>query len=332
MNRGVDSKGCELRKRMNGSSTISERKAIMKTSMASKFRNTALGLAAAVLLLPGLAAAAPAPTTTTLLQFSQNPVTEGTDVTITGTTTYDGSGLPVVGETLQIQMKQSTDTAYDPTLGVACDAAGTFKQVPPNNADTDANGQVSKLFPTTGLGGKTICFKANHPANGTVSGASHSGEINLIINAGTCTGVTLSNPSVSGGTVNGDGSVSGPWTITMRLTNCLGGDPIAFKVQGGANAWAPYNTNSVTKTSGDVEFKVNKKNTVLIWNVTTGATPQDITFTVGTSASTVPCGGIDGITQYLTGAWSAAYTDPDTNLPAKSDYTARATVTSGACQ
>lgn len=328
MNRGVDSKGCELRKRMNGSSTISERKAIMKTSMASKFRNAALGFAAA-LLLPGLAAAAPAPGTTTTLQFSQNPVTEGTDVTITGTTTFTGSGLPVVGDTLQIQMRQSTDTAFDPTLGVACDAAGFFKQVPPNNADTDANGQVSKLFPTTGLGGKTICFFANHPASGGVSGHSASGEIPLVIQSGSCTGVTLTNPSISGGTVHGDGSVSGPWTIAMTLTNCTG-HSLAFKVQGGANAWAPYVEGSASVNEGTLDFKINKKNTVIIWNVTT-STSETITFQVG-AGSTLPCGGESGITQYLTGAWSAAYTDPDTNLPAKSDYTARATVTSGACQ
>jgi hypothetical protein len=45
----------------------------------------------------------------------------------------------------------------------------------------------------------------------------------------------------------------------------------------------------------------------------------------------IPCGGVSGITQYLSGAWSAAYKD-DNNQPAKSDYTARATVSSQACQ
>jgi hypothetical protein len=298
------------------------------------------------LLLPGLAVAHNNATTAGLPFSPSNPVRAGKAETITGTYMYTGGfengncqhdcdhaktpGSAVVGEKLQIEIRQSDGPlgAYDPTKGVACDAPGDFVQVPPVNSDTDASGQVSKPFDTTGLGGKSICFRAHAPGAGGGHGASGamSAGIALVILDGTCSGVTLSNPSVSGGFLLANGSVTGPWTLSMTLNNCLA--PRDFKVQGGATAWAPYNGN-ITVPDGNVDFKVNKKNTVIIWNVNAGT--KTITFDVGSTSTVIPCGGIDGITQYLSGAWSAAYKD-DNNQPAKSDYTARATVSSQACQ
>jgi hypothetical protein len=299
----------------------------MKTLSLGKLNLAALGLAAAVLLLPGAALAAAPADTTTALSLSPNPANDGQNVTVTGTTTLVVGGAPVVGDKLQIEMRQSTDTAYDPALGVACDAAGFFKQVPTVNELTDANGQVSKTFDTTGLAGKSICFRAHHPADGgNGTGNSMSAGLNLVIQS-SCTGVTLTNPSVSGGTTNPYGSVKGPWTISMTLKICLAARD--FKVQGGATAWAPYKDGSASVTAGELDYKVNKKNTVIIWNVNAGE--EIITFTVGSESTVIPCGGVSGITQYLSGEWSAAYKD-DNNQPAKSDYTARATVSSQACQ
>jgi hypothetical protein len=235
-----------------------------------------------VLLLPGAALAALAGTTTAL-SLSPNPANDGQIVTITGTTTLTTGGAPVVGEKLQIQMNQSTDTPYDPALGVACGVAGFFKQVPLANVDTDANGQVSKTFDTTGLAGKTICFQAHHPADGgNGTGNSMSAGLNLVIQS-SCTGVTLTNPSVSGGTTNPNGSVKGPWTISMTLKNCLAARD--FKVQGGATAWAPYKDGSASVTAGELDYKVNKKNTVIIWNVKAGE--EIITFTVGSESTVI---------------------------------------------
>jgi hypothetical protein len=194
---------------------------------------------------------------------------------------------------------------------------------------TDALGKVSKTFDTSGLGGKSICFRAHAPAEG---GGGHtgsqakSGETALVILDTSCSGVTLTNPTVSGGTILANGSVRGPWTISMTLKNCL--TAREFKVQGGANAWAPYNGTISVPASSSYDLKVNKKNTVIIWNVNAGE--ETITFGVGSTSSIIPCGSVDGITQYLSGAWSAAYTD-DGGLPAKSDYTSRATVSSLAC-
>lgn len=318
----------------------------MKASFVANMKSAAWAIATAAMLLPGLASAHKDSTTIDPLTFSPpNPVNAGTLVTITGTYKYTGGfdsavcngagcphtaktpGTPVVGETLQIQIRQSSVTGgYDPTLGVACAAGGDWVQVPPENIPTDSNGQVSKSFDTTGLGGKSICFRAHAPGSGGAHGASgaQSAEINLVIQD-ICSGVTLSNPSVSGGTLLANGSVRGPWTLSMTLKNCLTARD--FKVQGGATAWAPYN-GDITVSSGTKEFKENKKNTVIIWNVTAGE--ETITFGVGTNTTILPCGGVSGITQYLSGAWSAAYID-DNGLPAKSDYTARATVSSNAC-
>lgn len=312
----------------------------MNTLFSLKAKQVGWALAAAVLLLPGIAAAAPAATWTEL-NISPNPVNAGTDATLTGKLylgTQPNTSSPLSGRVLKIEMLQSgleTD-AYNPANGVACNQVGNWQQVPPVNEVTGSGsypaGQVIKTFDTTSLAGKLICFRTNHSAAGGDYAASQSGGINLDIRSA-CTGVTLSNPQVTGGTSHPNGSVGGPWTITMRLTNCLGVDR-DFKVQGGANAWAPLNTDDFpisTSSGSQPEVKGKNKNSVIVWNVTTGGTPQDITFTVGSAATILPCGGASGITQYLTGPWSAAYTDPTTNLPAKSDYTARATVSSGAC-
>jgi hypothetical protein len=323
----------------------------MKTSLLANLKCTAWGIVTAALLLPGLAVAHKDATTASLAFSPSNPVSAGTAVTITGTYLYTGGfdngncqndcdhaktpGSPVVGQSLQIEMLQTqvglaTDPQpYNPTIGISCGSTGVFVQVPPVNTPTDGNGQVSNPFDTTGLGGKSICFRAHAPGSGGNHGVSgaHSAGINLVIQDGVCTGVTLANPSVSGGTTNPNGSVKGPWTISMTLKNCLAARD--FKVQGGATSWAPYKDGSASVTAGALDYKVNKKNTVIIWNVNAGE--ETITFTVGSASTVIPCGGIDGITQYLSGEWSAAYKD-DNNQPAKSDYTARATVSSLACQ
>jgi hypothetical protein len=147
-----------------------------------------------------------------------------------------------------------------------------------------------------------------------------------VIGSAVCTGVTLSNPVVSGGTVNPNGSVSGPWTLSMTLTNCTGFD-IAFKVQGGATAWAPLDGDP-TISAGTFSIKTTNKNKVITWNVSVADQGSEaITFTVGSASTTVACDA----TNYLSGAWSAAYTHPITGLPTKTDYTARATISGSSC-
>jgi hypothetical protein len=247
----------------------------MKTSLLANLKCTAWGIVTAALLLPGLAVAHKDATTASLAFSPSNPVSAGTAVTITGTYLYTGGfdngncqndcdhaktpGSPVVGQSLQIEMLQTqvglaTDPQpYNPTIGISCGSTGVFVQVPPVNTPTDGNGQVSNPFDTTGLGGKSICFRAHAPGSGGNHGVSgaHSAGINLVIQDGVCTGVTLANPSVSGGTTDPNGSVKGPWTISMTLKNCLAARD--FKVQGGATAWAPYKDGSASVTAGELD-------------------------------------------------------------------------------
>lgn len=316
----------------------------MKTSFALKIKQAGFALAVAVLMLPVVAKATPAPTWTELVISPNNPVSAGTDVTLTGklySGIFDNRTSPLSNRILKIEMLQSgpKDDPYNPALGVACDTAGgEWHQVPPDNEVTGSGsypaGQVIKTFGTAGLEGRSLCFRTNHSAAGGDYAASRSGGMALVIGSGSCERPTLTNTQVSGGPVVG-GSAYGPWQITMRLNNCLS---VAreFKVQGGANAWAPLNLDisnpPIVVTAGGYEVKGKNKNSVIVWTVTTdAASHQDITFTVGTESSVLPCGGLNGIVQYLTGPWSAAYSNPDTGLPAKSAYTDRATGYSDVC-
>jgi hypothetical protein len=318
------------------------------------------GVLAVTLFAMSGTALAHVPVTSAAIEFDPDATAnDGDVVTIIGTLTYTGGTNPatcsppadcphalpsngdlVVGQTLEIQIRQSDKTSYDPTLGVACAAVldpleypnQGFVNVPPAGSEsniTDVSGQVSRAFDTTGLTGMSICFRSHHPADGgshlAGSTQSQSGEIDLLIES-FCQGVTLTNPAISGGTTDVNGAAKGPWTVAMDLTNCTG-STVDFKVQGGATAWAPF-SSGLTVTDGNATLKNNKKNQVITWNVTLDdGDTETITFNVGTSSSTVPC----DVTNPLSGAWSAAYIDPDTGLPTKSDYTDRATISGAAC-
>ncbi len=321
---------------------------INQTNPGSLRRRIGSGGVAFLFMLVSATAFAHQSITSSGLSFSDANPMDGDTVTITGTLTYTGgtngacppaspgcphsvpaANDPVVDQTLKLQIRQSdTSAGFDPSLGVACDVAGeyfTFASGP-----TDGSGQFSAPFDTTGLGDVTICFRSQHTPEGDAShktSQSHSAGIPLDIDVGDCSGVTLTHPEISGGTVNANGSVRGPWILAMDVTNCLGSQ-VMFKVQGGANAWAPLNPGWWV-SAGSVEPQPKKKNTVLTWNVSIAdGNTETIVFSVGTSSSVVACGEL---TEYLSGAWSAAYTDPETGLPAKSPYTNRATVTSLAC-
>jgi len=307
----------------------------MKTSVIESCRYAILGFAAAALLLPGIALSVPPPANDQIsITLSPNPVVEPNDATITGTL-KDTSGNLLSGQDMKIQMMQvAGTTSYDPAQGVPC-SASTDNWQQAGKGLTDSSGNYSVTFPTSGLGGKSICFRAQHAkGSGSWDTAMTAGD-NLVIQAApSCTGVTLSNPTiVSLGSYIPHVSVSGPWQITMTLTNCLG-QPVDFKVQGGANAWAPLDPDSITTSddpSADITVSKKKKNSVITWktNVTDGDS-KFITFTVGTDA-TLQCGAIP-ITQYLSGAWSAAYVDPDTGLAMKAGYNDPATVSIEECQ
>jgi hypothetical protein len=115
------------------------------------------------------------------LRFSRNPAVEGSPVTITGTVVYDGTqssgnstghnypgnGTLITSGSIQIQQLRLNDNP------VACGTAGAayinIAQGAPN-----ASGEFSTSFPTTGLGGQTIGFRAHHPATAGSHGDSES--------------------------------------------------------------------------------------------------------------------------------------------------------------
>jgi len=114
--------------------------------------------------------------------FSNNPAVDGTLVTIRGTVVYDGTqssgssgshgnypidGTPITSGLIQIEQLRLNGNP------VACGTTGAA-YVNIAQGTPDANGRFSTTFPTTGLGGQTIGFRAHHPATAGSHGDSET--------------------------------------------------------------------------------------------------------------------------------------------------------------
>jgi len=106
---------------------------------------------------------------------------------------------------------------------------------------------------------------------------------------------------------------------SFTVENCTDSDLTNVKVQGGTSGWTSL-SGTPTATKGSVVVKNNNKNSIITWtlNLAQGESAT-ITVTVCGSLKASAC----GTTQFLSGPWSAAYIDPDTGDPAKTDYTDR---------
>ena len=171
----------------------------------------------------------------------------------------------------------------------------------------------------------TVAFRTHYVTGGGSHRVNthFSAAVDLVINpSSSCgtPGVTVGATLASGNGTPPPGA-SGPWTFRISVTNCTGVSLTNVKVQGGSNGWAPVTGTSAS--SGSVVIKGNKRNQVLTWTVdiADGAT---VTLDV-TVNGTIPGSAPDGQIRYLSGAWSAVYDDG--SGPQKSAYSGRVFIT-----
>lgn len=97
----------------------------------------------------------------------------------------------------------------------------------------------------------------------------------------------------------------------------------------GTNGWAPVVDNGISSPSGDNAFSIRKQNKngtqVILWNLSSHVWPGDATLlvTVAGKVSSV-CDAIN----YLSGQWSATYTDLNDGQVKKTSYSQRVSTTS----
>jgi hypothetical protein len=297
-----------------------------------KSKMTVLGLVVCALVVLGMPASAHKNNTKSEIEFSANPVTAGTMVTITGTVTYLGTagpgnpsghstvpsnGTPVVGDNVKIEELMLAG------VGVPCGTpSASFVGIAQGN--TDPLGKFSTIFNTTGLGGMTIGFRALHPDSGDQHGNDQSASpcMDLVI--------TSSCPVPGGVEVAAD-LASGPgtppagccttWVFRISVTNCTGVNLTNVKVQGGSNGWASF--VSATPSTGSASVRFNQRNEVITWtlNLANGATETLDVKIMGCIPSSAP----DGQVRFLSGAWSAAYNAG--SGPQKSGYSGQVSIT-----
>ena len=275
--------------------------------------------------------------TKSAISYSANPVTEGTDVTITATVLYTGTfgsgpthsplpalNDPVVGDTVQIQQLQ-VEIEENVFVGVACGTPDSdFNDI--DSGPTNGSGQFSTVFDTTDLGGKTICFRALHPDSGGQHGndTSSSPGVDLVINAQTeCTpGATVAATLASGDGTPAPGPNSGPWTYRITVTAC--GGLTGVTAQGGSNGWAGV-TDASPDTGSVAVRKQTKKNTIHLWTIgdMTGGQVANLDVTVD---GPIPNSAPDCQIRFLNGPWSATYSTDDGATFQKSEYSGRVTV------
>jgi hypothetical protein len=249
----------------------------------------------------------------TTLEVSPNPVPAGTPAIFTATVTYKQTGTRIKGATVELQQLQLSDGTPVPT--------GTpyAVWVPIDTATTDDWGQATFSFDTTGLAGYTIGFRAKTKVNPNMWSESQSPGLDLVITEA-CTGVHIA-ATLAAGEGSPPPGYDGCWTFRITVKNCDLSTRV-FKVQGGSNGWTTF--TSATPTKGRAEIRYNRRSEVITWWVELSpGEEQSIFVTVcGTIKPSTPIGTV----LYLSGAWSAAYTD-DYGNPAKSDYTGRVSIT-----
>jgi hypothetical protein len=183
------------------------------------------------------------------------------------------------------------------------------------------------VFDTTGLGGTAVEFEAQFTpgAPDQCSGAwsaNKSPKATLTIEDASCP--SPGEVYVGASYVAGDGiptsPYSGNWSFRITVINCTGKPLTNVKVQGGSNGWTSLLGGPIA-TSGAVSVtsKAKGAQTITWWVDLPNDTPQSLTITV---MGSIP-GGQCGTTRYVSGAWSAAYLDPDTLLQTKSEYSGR---------
>jgi len=260
--------------------------------------------------------------TSATISFSANPATDGDAVDITGTVTQSGSqhtgvgvGNPVTSGTIQIQELMLGG------VGVPVGTPGAVWTTI-DSGSPDINGQFGTSFDTTGLGGNTIGFRAHYPASGGGHGFAQvsSPGTDLVINS-SCEGVVTIASDLASGNGTPPPGYTGDWEFRIKVKACE--DVTNVSAQGGTSGWTSF--VSATPDIGSTEIrKQNKKTSVLLWTIGDMSAGDEATLLVKVSGTVKP-GALDGTELFLSGAWSAKYTDSD-SIVQKSDYTGRVSV------
>jgi hypothetical protein len=286
------------------------------------------------------------------LQIVPTTITAGTNAAMKATITVQNP--PNCTATAIQNVNAGFQWKVDAGLPVAC-AAGAFVDVPgsqfqggTNFGTTDASGQVSRTFLTTGLGGKTIGFRARHdtesqgsPPNQTTWPTSNSGCIDLVINEGGFACPTDFHGAVIWASkVTGDGSppagAVGPWAFRISVKAC-GGDVMVKSAQGGTSGWTNFVSavpnwgDAAIRELGGSKAKKNEKtgNKVILWDLKGVVLGQGSTkYLDVTVDGQIPASAPDGQIRCLSGPWSALYSideeEPFTYV--KSEYTGRVAI------
>jgi hypothetical protein len=176
-----------------------------------------------------------------------------------------------------------------------------------------------------------IGFRAHYITGGGMVHADNHFSIGASVEiacnpCGTSTDLTIAVAQASGPGSPPPG-FTGCWTFTITVQNCTDSDLTGVKIQGGSNGWTD-NTQTQASASGgsngDLVIKNNNKNSVITWtgDIAQGETVSIDVTVCGTIKAKTACGTV----LFLNGPWSAAFTDPDTLLPVKTDYTGRLTI------
>jgi hypothetical protein len=122
-----------------------------------------------------------------------------------------------------------------------------------------------------------------------------------------------------------DGCANGGWTYVLTVQNCTPFDLTGVKAQGGTAGWLDASQTTATAPFGSISIKNNNKNQVITWigDLDSGESVDITVHVCGKIKASTACGTL----MFLSGPWSATYTDPDTGLPVKTDYTGRAQLT-----
>jgi hypothetical protein len=333
---------------------------IRKQSVITKMKTTLKTLICTALCCAAWSAFAGGPPadSSTSIAFDNNPVglVAGIDVTITSTTTRDDALTAGVDEgrvALEIRADlttgnpvaagapNSTWVKIDPLSGAGVNPSGGMHSFPVNLDGLFALNIT--VAPGVRLQNVTcdiasVGFRAHYiPCGGpgdvcTVDpkvgqSASPGTDLGIQCNAcGTLTDLTIAVAQSAGQGLPPPG-FTGCWTFTITVQNCTDSDLTGVKIQGGSNGWTDNTQTTASSTGGSNELlnvKNNKKNSVITWtgDIAQGETVSIDVEVCGTIKSNAACGTV----LFLNGPWSAAFTDPDTLLPVKTDYTGRLTI------
>jgi len=283
------------------------------------------------------------------------------------TTTTSSVGQPYIDQgKVQLEIAVDTTTGNPTSVAGAALPGGTFVRIDgtpgggqnPSSGiccfpvDLDNLASLNIQVGTDGMGNPIylqnvtcsiplVGFRAHYVTGG---GATHvdthfSTAADLTINCNACgssTNVTIGIQRTSGQGLPTPGH-SYCWTYRITVQNCTGFDLTGVKIQGGTAGWLnPGDTTAVSDVNPQPTIKYNNRNQVITWtgNLANG---QSVDIDVGVCGSIKPsqvCTPCDqlatpvaGSILFLSGPWSAAFTDPNTGLPAKTDYTGRISLT-----